>query len=69
VSAVPDLLSAVSPNVLAALLLITSAVSQRLNLEAPTGAKILAATGAGRSRAYELRRELLALLPDLDRPV
>ena len=69
VSAVPDLLAAVSPNVLAALLLVTSAVSPRLNLEAPTGAKILAATGAGRSRAYELRHELLARLPDLDRPV
>lgn len=67
--AVPDLLAAVSPHVLAALLLVARVVSRSLNLEAPTGAKILAATGAGRSRAYELRHELLALLSGLDRPV
>jgi hypothetical protein len=69
VSAVPDLLSAVSINVVAALLLVARTVSQPLGLDASSGAAILAATGAGRSRAYELRSELLALLPDLDRPV
>jgi hypothetical protein len=69
VSAVPDLLAAVSPQVLAALLLVARTVSRDLDLAMPTPAAILAATGAGRSRAYELCRELLALLPGLDRPV
>jgi len=69
VSAVPDLLSAVSPHVIAALLLVARTASQDLDLAMPTPAAILAATGAGRSRAYELYRELLALLPGLDRPV
>lgn len=69
VSAVPDLLAAVSPHVIAALLLVARTVSQPLGLDASSGAAILAATGAGRSRAYELRHEILTLLPGLDRPV
>ena len=68
-SAVPDLLSAVSPHVLAALLLVARTVFQSLDMEAPAAAAILAATGAGRSRTYELSHELLALLPGLERPV
>jgi len=69
VTAVPDLLAAVSPHVITALLLVARTVSQSLDLEAPAAATILTATGAGRSRAYELSHELLALLPGLDRPV
>jgi hypothetical protein len=69
VSALPDLLAAVSPHVLAALLLVARTVSQSLDLEAPSAAAILKATGVGRSRAYELSHELLVLLPGLERPV
>jgi len=69
VSAVPDLLAAVSPHVIAALLLVARTASQSLDLEAPTAATILTAAGVGRSRAYELRHELLALLSGLERPV
>jgi hypothetical protein len=69
VAALPDLLAAVSPHVIAALLLVARTVSQSLDLEAPSAAEILGATGAGRSRSYELSHELLALLPGLARPV
>ena len=69
VPALPDLPAAVSPHLLAALLLAARTASQSLPLDLPSTAAILAATGAGRSRAYELRSELLALLPALDRPV
>jgi transposase-like protein len=59
----------VSPAVTAGLLLAAHARLKQLNLPRPTVAQVLEATGAGRSRAYELKDAILALLPDLVRPV
>ena len=59
----------VSPSVTAALLLAAHASLRRLDLPRPSVAQILDATGAKRSRAYQLKDALLALLPNLVRPV
>lgn len=59
----------VSPPLVAALLLAAGVFLRRLRLGRPSEAAVLAATGAGRSRAYELRNELLEWLPALLRPV
>jgi len=59
----------VSPLLVAALLLAARTFLRTLGLDRPSEAEVLAATGAGRSRAYELRNELLEWLPALLRPV
>ena len=59
---------AVSPLLISALLLASGDHARRLSLARPSVAEILAATGATRSRAYELRDTLLDLLPSLQRP-
>lgn len=64
-----DLDPRVSPAVLAGLLLAACGRLRALGLEHPSTSQILEATGAGRSRAYELQREVLELLVTLDRPV
>jgi len=59
---------AVSSTVTAALLLCAREPLGQLGLPVPSAAQILKATGAGRSRAYELLDDLRALLPGLQRP-
>lgn len=62
-------ISSLLPAVCAALLL-TARVSLRDHgLPCPEARAILEATGAGRTRAYELAAELRAWLPSLERPV
>lgn len=51
----------------AALLLVARAVAARYELAAPSAEAIVAATGASRSRAYELATQLVAMLPTLVR--
>jgi hypothetical protein len=58
----------VSPHVTAAVLLLSRSMSEPLGLPSAGVDEILVATGAKRSRAYELRAELAALLPALQRP-
>ena len=57
------------PPLVAALLLGAREPLQRLGLPAPSAARIFEATGAKRSRSYQLMGELVARLPDLQRPV
>jgi len=57
----------VSPGLLAGLLLLASSVMRSLKLTAPRTAEILEATGAGRSRAFDLRAAIDRWLPTLDR--
>jgi len=52
---------------LAALLLLTRSAAERVGLPSPKAGEILKATGASRSRAYELMAELATLLPTLVR--
>ena len=66
---VTDPRPAVSPLPTAALLLAAASHLRRLRLPHPTPDAIFAATGATRSRAYELMQALLDLLPSLARPV
>jgi len=68
-SALSDLPSRVSSPLLAALLLLARALLAQLRLPHPTAAQVLEATGASRSRAYELRDRLQAALPTLVGPV
>lgn len=65
----PQPLAAVSPLVVAAVLLAARRFSEPLGLPCPSVAQILAATEASRSRAYELSAELLEYLSTLPRPV
>lgn len=58
----------VSPLLISALLLASAEHARRLSLAHPSVGEILAATGATRSRAYELRDALVASLPSLQRP-
>lgn len=67
-SLVADPRSCVSPNLIAALLLASRGHLCRLGLPHPSVGQILGATGATRSRAYELKVALLGLLPTLERP-
>jgi hypothetical protein len=53
----------------AALLLAARGHLSRLRLPHPTARQILTATGASRSRAYELKDAILSTLPALERPV
>ncbi len=66
---VPDFDRRVSPLLVAALLLAARTFQHTLDIDSSSEADILAATGAGRSRAYELRNKLLEWLPSLLRPV
>lgn len=59
----------VSPSVIAGLLLVATSELRRLALPRPTTNALLTATGAGRSRAYAFKDRILALLPELSRPV
>jgi transposase InsO family protein len=65
----PFLAAPVSSNVLAALLLLAQSHLRRLDLVHPAAAAILTATGAGRSRSYELADVLAQRLATLERPV
>lgn len=67
-SNLPDSGEPVSPLVISALLLASTEHARRLALAHPSVGEILEATGATRSRAYELRDALAALLPSLQRP-
>lgn len=58
---------AVTCNVVAGLMLTAISHFDRLELPSPCASEVLAATGAGRSRAYALRAEIEALLPGLVR--
>lgn len=68
VSCLPSDASPVAPALVAALLLAANPFLAALGLPHPTAADILGATGAGKSRAYELCAQLLAILPGLLRP-
>ena len=68
-SQLPESDESVSTLVTAALLLAASERARRLGLPHPTVEQILTATTATRSRAYELRDELNALLRSLQRRV
>lgn len=59
----------VSPTVTAGLILCALSALERLDLPRPTAKEALEATGASRSRAYELKNALSELLPTLARPV
>lgn len=59
---------AVSPNVTAGVLLCARTVGEQLELQFPSASQILSATGATRSRAYEVASEIRQLLPTLVRP-
>ena len=59
---------AVPPNVTAGLLLCARELAAHRGLELPSVARILDATGAGRSRAYELKQQLHSSLPGLAAP-
>jgi len=64
----PETAANVSPLVTAGALLLGSLLGKDLGLPFPTVSAILEATGASRSRAYELCGALRALLPTLQRP-
>jgi hypothetical protein len=59
----------VSPSITAGLILCALSALKRLDLPRPTTQAVLAATNVSRSRAYELKDALWALLPTLVRPV
>ncbi len=59
---------AVSSSLTAGLLLAARGELERLALPYPTARQVLEATGARRSRAYEVAAELATLLPTLQRP-
>lgn len=65
---IPNIDDCVSQNLTAGLLLAALPHLARLGLPAPTAATVLEVTGAGRSRAYEIRAALNDLLPTLLRP-
>lgn len=67
-SSISEIRPSVSPHVLAALLLAANTHLRALDLPHPTTTAVLEATRATRSRAYELRDQLLAQLSSLDRP-
>lgn len=64
---IPETLVNVPPLVLAAVLLLARSLCQHFSLPCPPAEAILTATGASRSRAYELCSTLSALLPTLVR--
>ncbi len=68
-TSVAQSLPAVSPNVIAGFLLAAKTTLSQLNLPHPNAAQILAATGAGRTRAHEYKTAIWDQLEDLTRPV
>jgi len=64
----PETTTIVSPLLTAAVLLLGRVLGTSLGLSLPTVSAILEATGASRSRAYELCGALRLLLPTLQRP-
>lgn len=66
---VPDPAPAVSPNVTAGVLLCARRLGEQLELPFPATSAILDATGASRSRAYEVAGVIREMLPALARPV
>ena len=66
---VPDRRPAVSSLLITALFLAARSHLGRLHLSRPTTKEIFEATGATRSRAYELMEALLTALPDLEKKV
>lgn len=66
-TAIPDSSPAVAPNVIAGLLLAAREHLRRLELPHPSVEEVVEKTGACRSRAYELKDELLSTLPSLAR--
>lgn len=60
--------SSVAPGAIAGLLLLARRFLGDYDLPRPTVAAVLAATGAGKTRAYEVADQLLDLLPALVRP-
>lgn len=64
----PEANSAMTSTVTAGLLLAARAREVAHELPFSSVDRILAATGASRSRAYEIKQELEALLPELERP-
>ena len=71
VSPAPAVVSttALPSTTVAALLLCATSRLASLGLSRPTTDDILVGTGASRSRAYELKARVEALLPDIARPV
>lgn len=67
VISVSDFSPAVSPNVVAALLLVARDVGRDAGFTLPNAREIMGATGAGRTRAYELSQALREVLPTLER--
>jgi hypothetical protein len=67
-SVIADQRPAVTPQVIAGLLLAARDFQQQAALPHPTVAEILAQTTAKRSAAYAIRQRLVALLPTLVRP-
>jgi hypothetical protein len=67
-SRLPDLRPVVSPLLTTALLLAARRHLSHLGLPHPTAKQIFEATGASRSRSYELKDALYDLLPTLERP-
>ncbi len=65
---IPDHAPAVTPLVAAGLLLSARSLAAPHGLELPSVAQILEATGASRSRAYEIKDAIVALMPTLARP-
>jgi len=66
IAAMPDKLT---PLLQAAVTLVALRILARLQLPHPTARQLLAALGVGRSRAYELAKQIDDLLPGLHRPV
>lgn len=64
----PQNFANVSPLLQGAVLLVARSLCQHLALPHPSSEEILKATGASKSRAYELTAALIALLPTLLRP-
>ncbi len=59
--------AALPPLIVAALLLVARSLAERYELACPSADAILTATGASKSRAYELAAQLVALVPTLAR--
>ncbi len=68
-AAVAKIGAAVSPVLVAAVLLLGYEYLRACGLAGPSVEQITTATGASRSRVYELREELRQVLPSLLRPV
>jgi hypothetical protein len=68
-TSVADLRGPVSPVLVAGLLLAAGEYHRALDLPCPTVVQVITSTGASRSRAYELRNAVLAVLPSLQQSV